>query len=173
MWIFQTDKLTDVYQDRFRGMKATNKHFPEGLFDSILATDRHGSYFNMNMKSHQVCIAHSLRNIQYLTELDLTQNWSTRVDTYPKKNKFWSNVGNLYQRKIISTKWESDASWWGFLQVKNRLFKCKDSLFTFLQKPNVPYDNDTSERRIRKIKVKQKVSRCFRTEQGADEFMNM
>lgn len=41
---------------------------------SVLVIDRHSSYFNMNVKNHQVCIAHLLRNIQYLTELGLTQN---------------------------------------------------------------------------------------------------
>ncbi len=59
-----------------------------------------------------------------------------------------------------------------FQTFKNGLTKCKDYLFTFLENPNVPYDNNASERGIRKIKVKQKVSGCFRTQQGADDFMN-
>lgn len=44
---------------------------------------------------------------------------------------------------------------------------------SFLQNPNVSYDNNASERGIRKIKVKQKVSGCFRTQQGTDTFMNI
>lgn len=80
-WIFQTDEQTYVYQDKSRGMKAINKHFPDGLPDSILVTDRHSSYFNMEVKGHQVCIAHLLRNIQYLSELNPAQNWSTRLST--------------------------------------------------------------------------------------------
>ncbi len=55
-----------------------------------------------------------------------------------------------------------------FQKFKNGLFKCKDYLFTFLQNPDLPYDNNASERGIRKIKVKQKVSGCFRTEKGAN-----
>lgn len=35
----------------------------------------------MDVKNHQVCIAHLLRNIQYLTELDRKQSWFTRVTT--------------------------------------------------------------------------------------------
>ncbi|SDB76771.1 Transposase IS66 family protein, partial [Bacteroides ovatus] len=60
-----------------------------------------------------------------------------------------------------------------FQKFKNGLFKCKDYLFTFLKNPDVPYDNNASERGIRKIKVKQKVSGCFRTEKGANTFMNV
>lgn len=75
------EKLTYVYQDKSSGVKAINKHFPDGLPDSILVTDRHGSYFNMEVKNYQVCIAHLLRNIQYLSELDPAQNWSARVAT--------------------------------------------------------------------------------------------
>ncbi len=80
-WIFQTDKLTYAYQDKSRGMNAINKHFPDGLPNSTLVTDRHGSYFKMNVKNHQVCIAHLLRNVQYLSELDNKQDWSARISS--------------------------------------------------------------------------------------------
>ena len=46
----------------------------------------------------------------------------------------------------------------------------KDYLFTFLYDFPIPYDNNASERGVRKIKVKQKVSGCFRTNEGADIF---
>ncbi|MGO5243422.1 IS66 family transposase [Hallella faecis] len=41
---------------------------------------------------------------------------------------------------------------------------------TFLSDSNVPYDNNASERGVRKIKIKQKVSGCFRNDSGADDF---
>ena len=51
--------------------------------------------------------------------------------------------------------------------------KVKDYLFTFLSNPLVPYDNNASERGVRKIKIKQKVSGCFRTDEGADDFAKL
>ena len=77
-WIFQNDLLTYVYQSESRGQKAIDSKFPKGLPNSILVTDRHQSYFKMNVKDHQVCLAHLLRNAEYLNELDLSQNWSRR-----------------------------------------------------------------------------------------------
>ncbi len=49
----------------------------------------------------------------------------------------------------------------------------KDYLFTFLSDPRVPYENNGSERGVRKIKIKQKVCGCFRTDKGADDFAKL
>ena len=60
-----------------------------------------------------------------------------------------------------------------FERFKKGILKVKDYLFTFLSNPLVPYDNNASERGVRKIKVKQKVSGCFRTDSGADDFAKL
>jgi transposase len=54
----------------------------------------------------------------------------------------------------------------------NRLKKHRQSIFTFLIYPNVPPDNNGSERTIRNVKVKTKVSGQFRNPEGkgADRF---
>jgi transposase len=48
----------------------------------------------------------------------------------------------------------------------NRLRKLRQSIFTFLIYPNVPPDNNGSERSIRNVKVKTKVSGLFRNSEG-------
>ena len=78
-WIFQNDLLTYVFQSESRGQKAIDSKFPKGLPYSTLVTDRHQSYFKMNVKDHQVCLAHLLRNAEYLNELDPNQNWSRHL----------------------------------------------------------------------------------------------
>ncbi len=58
-------------------------------------------------------------------------------------------------------------------KFKRGILKVKDYLFTFLSNPSVPYENNDSERGVRKIKIKQKVSGCFRTDGGADDFAKL
>ena len=58
----------------------------------------------------------------------------------------------------------------GFERLRKGLFKCRDYIFNFLENPMIPSDNNASERGIRKLKVKQKISGTFRSDNGADAF---
>lgn len=180
-WIFQNDLLTYVYQSESRGQKAIDSKFPKVLPNSTLVMDRHQSYFKMNVKDHQVCLAHLLRNAEYLNELDLSQNWSRRFIhliehsinlrkensiTYRKIKVLKTKMKNLLGESLTHLDYE-------FEKFKKGILKVKDYLFTFLSDPSVPYENNASERGVRKIKIKQKVSGCFRTDSGADDFAKL
>jgi len=54
------------------------------------------------------------------------------------------------------------------ISFHKRMNKYKNYIFTFLYYPEVPPDNNASERAIRNIKVKQKVSGQFKTQRGAE-----
>ena len=179
--IFQTDALTYVYQLKSRGQEAVDSKFPNGLPHSTLVTDRKQTYFKMNVKEHQVCLAHLLRNAEYLNELDAKQDWSRRFTHLLAHAIDLRRNNTITQRKIkvLKTKMKNllgeslshlDDE---FERFKKGILKVKDYLFTFLSNPLVPYDNNASERGVRKIKVKQKVSGCFRTDSGADDFAKL
>jgi transposase len=57
-----------------------------------------------------------------------------------------------------------------FGRLQRSLRKWKDAVFAFLYNPDLPSDNNGSERAIRKTKIKMKVSQCFRSEKGAEAF---
>ena len=54
-----------------------------------------------------------------------------------------------------------------------RLKTLKDSVCMFLRNFIVPFDNNQAERDVRNVKTKTKVSGCFRTEAGAQDYLDV
>jgi hypothetical protein len=77
MWVFQNKLLTYIFQHPSRGKAAIDSHFPDGLPQSIIVTDRHRSYFNIETSGHQLCLVHLLRDLVYLQELNKEQTWAS------------------------------------------------------------------------------------------------
>ncbi len=88
------------------------------------------------------------------------------VDYYihnPRRSQIESRLEFLINYPLPSEKHE-------LKRFQNRLKKHRKYIFTFLYRLEVPPDNNASERAIRNIKVKQKVSGMFRSTNGAFRF---
>jgi transposase len=181
IWGFQTNELTYLYHDTSRSKKAIDKHFPKGLPDSILVTDRYTPYFSCFVKGHQLCLAHLLRELTYLSELDKNQDWSVRLKAlfqeaiHKRKIMEWEEIPRVDLFKKLDDlltyplyKMNED-----FGKLQRSLLKHRESIFRFLSNPDIPYDNNATERAIRLFKIKQKVSGCFRSEKGADIYTQL
>jgi len=178
MWAWQTDKLTYIHSNKSRGKLAIDSQFKNGLSRSILVTDRHRSYFNMNVVDHQICLAHILRELTFLTELDTKQTWSSelakliREAIHKRKTESWENIDrnsilNKFQNLLTSC---TDNLHQKIIALIKSLTKYKEYVFKFLFDPDVPYENNASERAVRNLKVKQKVSGMFKSQQGANAY---
>jgi len=179
-WILQNPKLTLTWIAKGRGAKEMDDRFgKDALENTVLTTDRHSAYFSMKVKGHQICIAHLLRNLNWLNELDKNQNWSARLQELLRKAVHWRNTNP--ETVADTTTWTEsldsllnenlDKFKKPFRQIRNSLRKLKDHVFLFLKDPRVPSHNNASEGGIRILKVKQKRSGGFRSQSGAEDFM--
>jgi hypothetical protein len=177
-WIAQTTYLTLVFRQSGRGAKVLEERFGDSLKNMIAVTDRHSAYFAIDFLNNQVCLAHLLRNLEYLNDIDREQTWAKQVQQLlreaihtRKQNPNQQIHSQSWLKRLDAlTKQNLDHLRKEFNQLKNGLIKCRDFLFNFLDDPDIPADNNASERGIRKLKIKQKISGAFRSEAGADAF---
>jgi len=178
VWTFQTPKVTFIGIHPNRGYRAIEKLMPEGFGGTIIVSDCWASYFKTNAKSHQICTAHILRELQYLTERHKKQTWSDRmarlIKIALKIRKSQNKAPDIIDRitKLLKKLLDEtiDKSFQKIIALQKRLKKYQDYLFLFLKNKLVPPDNNGSERAIRNFKVKQKVSGFFKTEKGAKNY---
>lgn len=181
MWVFQNEVATYIFQDPSRGKKAIDKHFPEGLPSSVLVTDRHSSYFNMQVGGHQLCLAHLIRELVYLNELDTGQRWSRGLLELLRESIHLRKSGSVGQKdrerteRRLEESLSEDLSGLDkkFLNLQKSLLRHKEHILNFLSNSYVPSDNNASERAIRPLKIKQKVSGTFKSKNGADAFCTL
>lgn len=176
-WIARTAYVTLCFRASGRAAKVLEDRFGDAMKNMAAVTDRHSAYFTIDFLGHQVCLAHLLREPEYLSELDKGQRWSKDVqkllreaiherNTKPQevipKQTWTEKLDNLLKRSL--TYLHKD-----FERLRKGLVKCRD--YIFLQDPMIPSDNNASEREIRKLEVKQKISGTFRSDTGADAFL--
>ena len=146
----------------------------------MLCTDRHSTYFNLDVLTHQFCLVHLIRNLQYLSDINSSQKWSSDMQQLFRDDIHESNNAEAPPGKEARNKYEErldklldeDVGHYGkdYQQLQNGIIKCRDFLFTFLDHKGVPHHNNASEAAVRILKVKTKVSGGFRTQDGADEY---
>lgn len=170
-------------------------------FHGIIVHDCWGSYWKYQDAIHAVCCAHLLRELNGVEENHPEQKWATQFkklllamkkvkDKALAAGKDEVSYYHLHKfdkqyDEILKTAYEENpqpepaAKKRGrqkrgkVLNLIRRLEDHKASVCLFIRNPCVPFDNNQAERDLRMIKVKTKVSGCFRSEEGAQEYLTI
>ena len=181
-WIFQNDFLTFIRASYSRGYQTIIDSFPSGFPQSVYVSDSLAAQLKVKTMAKQLCLAHLIRELTKFEEV-FDSKWASQLKLLFKeamnyKKQMQTNdycVGNLkikgFEEKLTK-----------LLEVNilrmhqkektfvNRLIKRRDAIFSFLYYKEVPPDNNASERGIRNIKVKMKISNQFKSYEFAQHF---
>jgi transposase len=135
-------------------------------------------------KAHQICSAHLLRDLNYLNELYKDKCvWAKEFklllqeSIHLKKelttaDYYYPNIKRdaLFEKLYQWLKYPIEELHKKSKKLQKKLLAKQDGILYFLLLSNVPPDNNGSERAIRNIKVKQKISGMFKTIESANLF---
>jgi len=182
IWTWQTPNATYITHSDTRGRRAIEKEFPEGFTQSVLVSDGWRPQLATPALHHQECLPHLLRRLNYLNERYSNHPWSTKFQellyqalSLKKHQEFESEKYNR-KRGVIIQEFENlleqppDKEFKELYTFYKRMDREQQNLFVFLYIKDVPADNNASERAIRNIKVKQKISGQFKTVTAAENF---
>lgn len=181
LWCFTTGDLTYYLIDRCRGSPLLRKFFKRE-FQGILVSDFWGAYNAIRCMAKQKCIPHLLRDLLRVEKhqqpgrswrcfakklrrllrdaMRLSKHSERTAPDYTSKRQ---RLGVRLQA-LIDRPWKDKNA----RRLVKRLRRHQHELFTFLDHPEVPYDNNTAERGIRPAVIIRKNSYANRSEAGAD-----
>jgi transposase len=181
-WTLQGKLFTFIIASLNRGAQTLYQHFPNGFAFSVLVHDCWRCYFKVAAVAHQICLAHLLREFNHISDC-YKLPWATDfkqllVETMAFKKTLLPQDYNktLIQRTQFEERLDKlllqpiNKKYPIAISLQNRLVKYRQHIFTFLYYHQVPPDNNGSERAIRNVKVKQKISGQFKSFTGAESF---
>jgi transposase len=181
-WTCQNNHATFIVTSANRGTTTINENMSGMSQETVLVHDCWKAHFQTPVKKHQLCTAHLERETKYLEER-YNVSWPVRFRVMlreaQKLKKQFAPVDYYYPNQLRShLEKELDNLLSEPLEPKHkemiafqkRITKYRDHVFTFLYHPTVPPDNNGSERAIRNVKVKQKISGQFKILGAAENF---
>jgi transposase len=154
------------------------------VHDRFSAYDKYGC-------EHSFCNAHLLRELKYVHE-ELDKKWASEMSGVMVEANELKKQDGLNESTIrkIETKYShvlrAGLKEEPYIPIQNGkrgrkakpksrlLFEAfmdkRTEILKFIHNKDVPFDNNLAERDIRMVKLKQKISGCFRTQHGANVF---
>lgn len=196
--VASTPELTQYAVHEKRGKEATDAMEILPRFKGSVVHDGWKPYQNYDTE-HGLCNAHHLRELTFIEE-EYQQNWADKMkellvqikEKVEEEKALGKEALHATQKQAFVVKYQALLEE-GFVQnpptesgqknhrrgrvkqnpAKNlldRLEIYQDQVLAFMEDFRVPFDNNLAERDLRMMKVRQKISGCFRTWQGAKAF---
>lgn len=198
MWVHvaSTAFLTHYAVHEKRGVEATKEIGILPSFGGVAVHDGLSAYRNYERCAHALCNAHHLRELTFVEE-EHEQEWAGRMKALLSeieeavREEAASGETHLeperaeefemrYQRLVeaglkanpppLRTGKRGRPKQSKGKNLVDRLDKHREAVLRFMYDFEVPFDNNQAERDLRMVKVRQKVSGCFRTKEGAQMF---
>ena len=195
-----TDKFTYLFYSAKRGWKGMEEAGVLNVFAGIAVHDCWKPYWHFEGITHAICNAHLLRELKGIIENHPEQTWPIKfIDLliealdivkkakeqgrYSLPDEYLQRYDARYDEIMMLAHEENPypepppekkrgrKKKGKVLSLIERLEEYKASVCLFLKNFDVPFDNNSAERSFRHVKVKTKVSGCFRTEDGVRDYV--
>jgi transposase len=182
--VWQSPLASYFVIDKRRGYDVVKEHFTEN-YQGVIGHDCWCAQNQTQAFAHQLCHAHLLRNLQYAIDAERSI-WAYQVQRLLRKSQrardtIWKDGVSPKLREAVIQYYKDALDVLNRTPLTNReerrlqkrFMKHKDWIFTFMAYPDVPPDNNSSERAIKAAKLKDKVSGGFRSVPGALRFAQL
>ena len=197
-----TAKLTYQTISAKRGQPGMEDNGVLSNFSGVAVHDCWASYWKYNNVVHAVCNAHLLRELTGVEQYSPEHQWAPGFKSLLRSMKKARDREAAKGKTKLSCYYQSkfDAEYDRLMQLADeecplpietsakkkgrkklgkeralikRLKALKASICLFIYDFSVPFDNNQAERDVRNVKTKTKVSGCFRTESGAQDYLDV
>lgn len=180
IWVWQSNNATYLAVNRSRGSATVEANFPEGFKLGFLVHDRLAAQTKTEAGAHQFCMAHILRELKYIQQVEPKNIWAKELEGLIKETIGLEKELGSDQRERdlmladaqmgLKRILQAEAYGKEACRLKAALEKHSDKLWHYIENEEVPATNNASERALRNVKVKQNVATSIRTFFGAEIF---
>lgn len=189
--VSSTESYSWYQVDLKRGEEALERIGILGKYTGTVVHDHWKAYFKYGCR-HALCNAHHLRELKYVSE-QYQQSWAdsmaallceikacceaqeelTESQIKEFESRYESILSEGFKLNPYQSKPEGQRGRAKQTPARNlleRLSQNRQEVLRFMYDSQVPFDNNQAERDLRMMKVKQKISGCFRSRKGAEAF---
>jgi len=177
-WVWQNEVGSFYAIEKGRGYAVVEKYFGADYIGTLIH-DCWSAQNNTAASGHQLCHPHLLRDLIFCMEVEKSR-WAYQMkqlllSSEKARDVIWNdNFIPILRKKIIKEynhklKQLINQSVTGkeSIRLQKRFKKHRIKIFYFMNDPDIPWHNNSSEQAIRNSKLHQKISGCFRSVKGA------